>query len=104
MDYSWPGNVRELQNFMERLFIMAEDSVIEAKTVYSYLPEGAACDDGRDDAAQGSLKEAVLSFEKELIERKLKEHSYHITETARALQLERSHLYKKIKSLGIRTP
>jgi len=33
MDYSWPGNVRELQNFMERLFIMAEEPVIEAKTV-----------------------------------------------------------------------
>ncbi len=104
MDYSWPGNVRELQNFMERLFIMAEEPVIEAKTVYGHLPEGVAPDDWRSDAPLGSLKESMNLFEKEFIEKKLREHGFNISETARSLQLERSHLYKKIKAHGIRVP
>jgi len=83
---------------------MAEEPVIEAKTVYGHLPEGVAPDDWRSDAPLGSLKESMNLFEKEFIEKKLREHGFNISETARSLQLERSHLYKKIKAHGIRVP
>ncbi len=105
VEYPWPGNVRELQNLTERVYIMSETDVIDAETVRSFLPkhapDGTALEDIDPDRP---LKEAVLAFEKKYIEKKLKERNYRISEAARSLQLERSHLYKKIKAHGINVP
>jgi two-component system nitrogen regulation response regulator NtrX len=49
----------------------------------------------------GPLAERVLNFEREVLLAELKHHSYHITNTAKALGLERSHLYKKAEQLGV---
>jgi two-component system, NtrC family, nitrogen regulation response regulator NtrX len=101
--YRWPGNVRELKNFMERLYIMARGDVIDGSAVRAFLPsESGGAGEGEKEPA--SLKEALADYERGFIIRKLKEHNYHITETAKSIQLERSHLYKKIKALGIETP
>ncbi len=96
--YSWPGNVRELRNVIERLLLLASDRV-ERETVQLAVPQTAVFAPGS--AALGSLSERVEAFERETLLAELKRHNHHVTETARALGLERSHLYKKCQQLGI---
>jgi two-component system nitrogen regulation response regulator NtrX len=94
-DYAWPGNVRELRNFVERLLLLA-DGEVDLETVRLVLPEWHATVRGA-----GTLAARVEGFEKETILAELKHNAYNMTETARALGLERSHLYKKCTQLGI---
>jgi len=98
--YQWPGNVRELRNFVERLLLMAKDSEVNEATVFSVLPQHQP---GNAPLApmSGTLAERVESFEREEVLRELKAHQFHMTHAARALGLERSHLYKKCQQLGI---
>jgi two-component system nitrogen regulation response regulator NtrX len=99
--YRWPGNVRELKNLIERLIIMSPDQVIDAGD----LPESIRSDHDRDVTDDllnhKSLKEARDHFEHVFIAKKLSENDYNITQTAKALGLERSHLHKKIKAYNI---
>jgi two-component system nitrogen regulation response regulator NtrX len=103
--YNWPGNVRELRNIIERAFIMCPDDAITADALRQFLP-GAAADDAADFAAEPGhpLREMLDDFERRYIIKNLEHFNYHITETAKQLQIERSHLYKKIKALGIQIP
>ncbi len=94
--YSWPGNVRELRNVVERLLLLADDAV-DAATVRLALPSEV----GTPASAGGSLSERVDAYEREMIVEELKRQNNSMTETARALGLERSHLYKKCQQLGI---
>ena len=94
--YSWPGNVRELRNVVERLLLLADDR-IDRTTVKLALP-GA---DGAPAARTGTLAERMDAHEREVILAELKNHAYKMSDTARALGLERSHLYKKCQQLGI---
>ena len=100
--YLWPGNVRELRNVVERALLFATNDCIDANAVHSALPHRA----GSVPAAQlnvgnGTLSEQVVAFEREVILAALRRHQHHITNTAKALGLERSHLYKKCQQLGI---
>ena len=95
--HAWPGNVRELRNCVERLLLLA-DSEVDEETVALALPRPAA---GPVGAMSGTLATRVESFERETILGELKRHRRNMTETARALGLERSHLYKKCAQLGI---
>jgi DNA-binding NtrC family response regulator len=97
--YSWPGNIRELRNVVERLMLLATNNEVTADTVRSVLPVGVEAHAG--DAHSGPLAERVQNFERETILAELKHHNYHITNAAKALGLERSHLYKKAEQLGI---
>jgi two-component system, NtrC family, nitrogen regulation response regulator NtrX len=96
--YSWPGNVRELRNVVERLLLLSDDRV-DLATVRQALPlvehEPAMA------AVSGSLGERMDAHEREVIIAELKKHGYKMSDTARALGLERSHLYKKCQQLGI---
>lgn len=94
--YSWPGNVRELRNVVERLLLLADDK-IDRPTVRLALPAAAES----STAGTGSLAERMDAHEREVILAELKNHGYKMTDTARALGLERSHLYKKCQQLGI---
>src|SRR5579864_156774 len=94
--YSWPGNVRELRNVVERLLLLADDQV-DRGTVRMALPGVQPV----LASATGSLSERMDVHERELILAELKNHGYKMTDTARALGLERSHLYKKCQQLGI---
>jgi two-component system, NtrC family, nitrogen regulation response regulator NtrX len=94
--YSWPGNIRELRNVVERLMLLAVNGEVDAATVALALPEIPATS-----ASAGTLSERAAAFERETILAELKAHRHHITNTARALGLERSHLYKKCQQLGI---
>ncbi len=103
--YAWPGNIRELRNIVERLLLLAGEEVTEAD-VQLALPAshgGAASATERRGAEQtaGPLAQRVLAFERAAVLAELEHHGRHITQTARALGLERSHLYKKCQQLGI---
>jgi DNA-binding NtrC family response regulator len=101
--YSWPGNVRELRNMVERLLLLA-DQAVDADLVRMALPGGeveAAAGVVPAAIAAGTLAERTDTFEREQILAELKKHSQRMTETAKALGLERSHLYKKCQALGI---
>jgi two-component system, NtrC family, nitrogen regulation response regulator NtrX len=97
--YAWPGNVRELRNVVERLMLLA-DGAVDAATVRLALP-GAAESGHVAVAVEGPLASRVDSFEREQILAELKRHNQRMTDTAKALGLERSHLYKKCQALGI---
>ena len=113
--YAWPGNVRELRNVVERLLLLSE-TVIDAEAVKLALPaahssspqshpnvlnRGAALACACSPDTEGALAERVLSFERAEVLKELERHNRHITQTAKALGLERSHLYKKCQQLGI---
>ena len=94
--YPWPGNVRELRNVVERLLLLADDGVDRA-TVRMALPAA----EPQFATGTGSLADRMDAHERDLILAELKKHNYKMTDTARALGLERSHLYKKCQQLGI---
>ncbi len=98
--YSWPGNVRELRNTVERLLLLSSDNVVEVSTVKKTLPNMKTAGDEAL-AGTGSLAERAQNFERETVLAELERHEHHITKTAKALGLERSHLYKKCQQLGI---
>ena len=96
--YPWPGNVRELKNLIERLVIICPAHEIEPHhlppEVFRGVPRGSQ-------QAFGTLQEARSAYEREFILRKLEENQWNMTRTASAIGLERTHLYRKMKSLGI---
>jgi two-component system nitrogen regulation response regulator NtrX len=97
--YHWPGNVRELRNVVERLMLLSEGGHVDGRAVEMALPATAGV--AAPGASTGTLAERVESFERELLLAELKRHKYHMTEAAKALGLERSHLYKKCQQLGV---
>jgi len=97
--YGWPGNVRELRNVVERLMLLSSGDQVTGQTVRTALP--AASELPVSGVGLGPLAERVESFEREVIQAELKRCHYHVTNTAKALGLERSHLYKKAEQLGI---
>jgi len=99
--HSWPGNVRELRNMVERLMLLATDGQVDLATVEVALPKAGAGTTSAVSAGCGPLAERVQSFEREVILAELKRSHHNMSEAARALGLERSHLYKKAEQLGI---
>jgi two-component system nitrogen regulation response regulator NtrX len=101
--YDWPGNVRELKNMVERLMILAPRPVITPEDL-ELLPEGQI-PVGPVNAARISdhlsLRQSRAVFEKEFILQRLKKNDWNISKTAEDLQIERTHLHRKIKLLGI---
>jgi DNA-binding NtrC family response regulator len=97
--HSWPGNVRELRNVVERLILLETGSEVTSDTVKMALPQGLMAQPSS--AGSGTLAERTLGFEREVVLAELKRHQFHVTNTAKALGLERSHLYKKAEQLGI---
>ncbi|HET8823772.1 MAG TPA: helix-turn-helix domain-containing protein, partial [Terriglobales bacterium] len=103
--YAWPGNVRELRNVVERLVLLSGENSITAEDVRLVLPGddngGSAGSSGAGSMGTGTLAERTETFEKEVLLAEIKRHNFHMTNVARALGLERSHLYKKCQQLGI---
>ena len=97
--YAWPGNVRELRNVVERVVIM---NPTVAKFERKHLPPLVYRDSGRKAASEFStLHQARAAYERDFVLKKLDENHGNVTRTAEGLGLERSHLYRKMKSLGI---
>src|SRR5256884_88606 len=103
--YGWPGNVRELRNVVERLILLASDENVAAADVRLILATSEALSSGPSASsagnATGTLAERTEAFEKETMLGEIRRHNFHMTNVARALGLERSHLYKKCQQLGI---
>ena len=99
--HSWPGNIRELRNVVERLLLFAEDNRVTVATVQAAMPMQVSGEIGTAVATTGTLAERVEQVERQMILEEIKRHHQNITNTAKALGLERSHLYKKCQQLGI---
>ena len=101
----WPGNVRELRNTVERLVILAPGSTVTAEDVAGLT--GPPLSRAREEGT-AALLDRNLSFsdyrdaaEKAFLERKLLENDWNVSETARQLDMQRSHLYKKIEKYNL---
>ena len=104
--YHWPGNVRELRNIVERLVLLSVTDTVSADDVRLVLPasepvSGSASPGGGATTGQGTLEQRTEAFEREVLLAEIRRHNFHMTNVARALGLERSHLYKKCQQLGI---
>jgi two-component system nitrogen regulation response regulator NtrX len=101
-EYAWPGNIRELRNVVERLLLLAGDEV-NMEDVRLALPATGESGPVRvsSEGEAGPLAQRVLAFERKVVLAELERHGRRATQTARALGLERSHLYKKCQQLGI---
>jgi two-component system nitrogen regulation response regulator NtrX len=96
--YHWPGNVRELRNVIERVMILNPQTVrIERK----HLPMLVFRGSGRKGEEFSTLHQAREAYERDYILKKIDECHGNVSRAAEALGLERSHLYRKMKSLGI---
>jgi len=98
--HSWPGNVRELRNIVERVMLLATDGQVDLTTVQATLPNAASSSPSLA-GSSGTLAERVQSFERETILAELRRSHHNVSEAAKALGLERSHLYKKAEQCGI---
>jgi DNA-binding NtrC family response regulator len=100
--HQWPGNVRELRNMVERLMLLATDGQVDLTTVQMALPKTSSSGGAVPTAVgAGPLADRVQSFEREVILAELKRSHQNMSVAAKALGLERSHLYKKAEQLGI---
>ncbi len=101
--YGWPGNVRELRNVVERLALLAADDNVSTADVRLVLPTSDSGSSGASGSSSGTgtLAERTEAFEREVMLAEIRSHNFHMTNVARALGLERSHLYKKCQQLGI---
>ena len=99
---SWPGNVRELRNMVERLMLLATDGQVDLTTVQMALPKSSPGGSVVPSTlGSGPLADRVQSYEREVILAELKRSHHNMSVAAKALGLERSHLYKKAEQLGI---
>jgi two-component system nitrogen regulation response regulator NtrX len=97
--YPWPGNVRELRNLVERLMIMVPGEHIGARDI-TFLDVAAPPVPPRP-AVIGALHDARDQFEKDYILRALAAQQGNMSRTAEVLGVERSNLYRKMRSFGI---
>ena len=100
-DFSWPGNVRELRNMIERIVIMNPQIRIDARHIPINPSRRSVFD--AEMPQFSSLQEVREAAEREYITKKLEEARGNISRAAELLGLERSHLYKKMRALGIPT-
>ena len=102
--YSWPGNIRELRNVVERIVLLSNGDTVTDDDVRLALPAGelsVTASNGEATPGHGSLEQRTEAFEREVLLSEIRRHNFHMTNVARALGLERSHLYKKCQQLGI---
>src|SRR5687767_7556242 len=98
----WPGNIRELRNAVERALILASGKVVAPGDIDRLLPsaDGSAGGSGAPGGTQ-TFETFKQEAEKNFLMQKLREHDWNVSETARALKMPRSNLYKKIERYGL---
>jgi DNA-binding NtrC family response regulator len=98
--HDWPGNVRELVHVVDRLAILVAGKTIGPVDVKTALP-GARTLQGQAIPDSGPLYQLLEGFEKRIIEDRIKKFDGNMSKAAEDLGLERSHLYKKVRRLGV---
>jgi len=101
--YDWPGNVRELRNLVERLVILSPDAGITEDEVANSLADQIPAEAAHrtNNPNPHALRDARAEFERRFILQRLRENQWNISKTAEDLKIERTHLHRKIKLLGI---
>ncbi|HOJ64614.1 MAG TPA: sigma-54 dependent transcriptional regulator [Spirochaetota bacterium] len=101
--YPWPGNIRQLRNIVERIMVIVDKKEIDLSEVKKHLDSETILLKNNENSKYDDYKlnTAIDEFEKDFIEKKLKENDYNITKTAKALGIYPSNLYFKIHKLGI---
>lgn len=95
--YSWPGNVRELRNTVERVVIMHQPHRVAVKDLPVFGDEEPPASSYRFP----SFKEASDAYHREFIQRKLDEAGGNVSRAAELMGIDRSHLYRRMRALGI---
>ena len=98
--HPWKGNVRELRNVVERILILSDSDPIAANDVRAALPPSRPAEVGAV-STEGGLAALVETYERSVVRERLRLLGGHMANVARSLGLERSHLYKKCRQLGI---
>jgi two-component system, NtrC family, nitrogen regulation response regulator NtrX len=98
--FEWTGNIRELRNFIERIIIMIPHTEIGEKEIESLMPKSSS---GMKEILDisNSFQDFKEKSEKAFIERQLELNNWNISKTAEVLDIQRSHLYSKIKKYGL---
>jgi DNA-binding NtrC family response regulator len=97
--YSWPGNVRQLENVIERAVLLSKGSQIEADDLPPSVLE--QCRGTKDNSARQTLKTALEGPERAILRAALEANHWNRQETAKALDINRTTLYKKMKRYGL---
>jgi two-component system nitrogen regulation response regulator NtrX len=101
-ELDWPGNVRELRNTVERLVILANAATISAADVERLVGRRAAEPAGLGNLVDcATFEEFKMAAERAFLVAKLRAFDWNVSETARALDMPRSNLYKKIERYGL---
>jgi two-component system nitrogen regulation response regulator NtrX len=95
--YSWPGNVRELRNTIERIVIMHQNNRVSPTNLPAFGDEAPPASSYRFP----SFKEASDAYHREFIQRKLDEADGNVARAAELMGVDRSHLYRRMRALGI---
>jgi two-component system nitrogen regulation response regulator NtrX len=96
-NHSWPGNVRELRNTIERIVIMHQNDRVFPKDLPAFGDEAPPASSYRFP----SFKEASDAYHREFIQRKLDEADGNVARAAELMGVDRSHLYRRMRALGI---
>ncbi|NLI82586.1 MAG: sigma-54-dependent Fis family transcriptional regulator [Deltaproteobacteria bacterium] len=94
MDYHWPGNVRELENVIERAIVIDQGPEIKAKNLPIFKTESPSTNE----------PQSLEDVEQQHIRKMLERHNWNIARTAKALNIDRSTLHKKINKFGLERP
>jgi two-component system, NtrC family, nitrogen regulation response regulator NtrX len=97
----WPGNIRELRNAVERALILAPGKLVTAADIDRLLPPGDAAGVPVDPSRAQTFETFKQEAERNFLAQQLREHDWNVSETARALKMPRSNLYKKIERYGL---
>ena len=101
--YFWPGNIRELKNFVQRMLILGHSNTIELDEVAISLGKLAHWTDDDLRNFDIPLRVARENFEIAYLKYQLKQSNGNVSKIAHIVSMERAHLYRKLKSLGIET-
>jgi len=109
-NHSWPGNVRELRNLIQRLLVLGNEGEVSAQEVEDALSQSSASmesdkisHDGLydEDIYELPLREAREQFERDYLIYQLKKSGGSVGKLSESVGMERTHLYRKLRSLGI---
>jgi two-component system, NtrC family, nitrogen regulation response regulator NtrX len=98
----WPGNVRELRNTVERLLILAAGDIVTEADVGLLTSGGSeSAGIGMGLTASGTFQDFRDQAERAFLLQRLRDHDWNVSETARAIEMPRSNLYKRIERFGL---
>ena len=100
-NYHWPGNIRELSNLVQRLLIIGAGTEISLEEIEQALGTQQQAVPGLPLGYDRPLREAREQFEKAYLEYQLQQHGGSVGKVAKIVGLERTHLYRKLRSLEI---